>query len=242
MPHSRGCAAEKMPLAQLGVTRQIPTGSLFSVPENLQSDVSLEAFLTSLATAHGLDLRGYKHGTLGRRFKKRMAQLGIKSRREYLEYLAEHPAEKNGLLDTVLINVTEFFRDPQAWDVVGNLVLPRLLRRKRPGEVFRAWVAGCASGEEVYTLAISIAEYLGDRLQDFDINIYATDVDDQALEIARRGDYPAERLRRIPARLREQYFRSPKFTRIKPEIRRMVIFGKGDLVHDAPIPHVELIV
>jgi two-component system CheB/CheR fusion protein len=212
------------------------------MPDTHHPDLKLEAFIEGLAAERGLDLRGYKLGTLERRFKKRMAQLGVKSLRDYLDQLRANPAEKNALLDTVLINVTEFFRDPQAWDVFANSVLPHLLRLKRPGETFRAWIPGCASGEEVYSLALLVAEYLGDRLPELDIKLYATDVDDHALDMARRGEYPSDSLRRLPSNLRGKYFRGPKLTRVKPEIRRMVIFGRGDLVHDAPIAHVELII
>jgi two-component system, chemotaxis family, CheB/CheR fusion protein len=242
MQQSSGFRKRIVPLAQLGVRRPNPTGSLFCVLHIPHPDLSLEAFVEALAAERRLDLRGYKHATLERRFKKRMQQIGIHNLRDYLKHMQENPPEKNALLDTVLINVTEFFRDPQAWDVVGDSVLPHLLRHKRPGESFRAWVAGCATGEEVYSLAMLVAEYLGERLPELDVRIYATDVDDSALDIARRGEYPPERLRRLPPHLRGRYFRQPKHVRVNAEIRRMVIFGRGDLVNDAPIPHVELIV
>jgi two-component system, chemotaxis family, CheB/CheR fusion protein len=205
------------------------------------SELNLKDFVANLAAERELDLRGYKHTTLERRLRKRMAQIGIKDYSEYLQRLREDTAEKNHLLHTVLINVTEFFRDPQAWEVVANNIIPHILRQKHAGEPFRAWVAGCATGEEVFTLAIIVAEYLGDRLPEFDIKIYATDVDDNALKIARRGEYPHERLRRLPEALQTKYFSGVKTLRINREIRRMIIFGKSDLVHDAPISHVDLL-
>jgi two-component system, chemotaxis family, CheB/CheR fusion protein len=204
--------------------------------------IELAEFVEKLAIERYLDLRGYKHSTLERRLRKRMAQLGINDLQTYLGHFAENPDEKNRLLDNVLINVTEFFRDPQAWDIMANKVVPHLLRDKRPGESFRAWFAGCASGEEVYTLAILIADYLGDRLPEFDIKLYATDTDEDALNTARRGEYSPGRLRRLSADWKNRFFHGAKMPRINREIRRMVIFGRNDLVHDAPISHVELLV
>src|SRR5689334_24684841 len=106
-----------------------------------------------------------------------MSQLSLSSYDTYIEYVRDHSDETNQLLNTILINVTEFFRDPAAWEVIGEDILPYLLKRLRTGDSFRAWVAGCSTGEEVYSLAILIAEYLGSRISEFDIKIYATDVD-----------------------------------------------------------------
>src|SRR5262249_3634876 len=117
-------------------------------------DVSLQNLIDELVASRALDLRGYKHTTLERRVRRRMSQVNVPSFGQYLDKVREDSREVNELLNTVLINVTEFFRDPQAWDFIREEVLPRTFKTLRPGEVFRAWSAGCATGEEPYSLAI----------------------------------------------------------------------------------------
>ena len=204
--------------------------------------MNLEEFLQFLAEEREFDLRGYKPNTLERRIRKRMGQLALPDYTTYVDYVRANPSETNQLLDTILINVTEFFRDPEAWDVIANSILPFLLKRLRTGDSFRAWVAGCSSGEEAYSLAILVAEFFGPRITEFDIKIYATDVDDSALNTARRGEYPAERLRRVRPEWRHKYFSSATLPRVHRDIRRMLIFGRSDLAQDAPISHVQMIV
>ena len=116
--------------------------------------MKLEEFVDFLAEERDFDLRGYKPTTLERRIRKRMGQIAIPDYEGYIEYIRGNPGETNQLLDTILINVTEFFRDPGAWDVIAGDILPYLLKRLRTGDSFRAWVAGCSTGEEVYSLAI----------------------------------------------------------------------------------------
>lgn len=204
--------------------------------------MKLDELLHFLAEERDLDLRGYKPTTLERRIRKRMGQLSLADYDAYLEHIRAHLDETNELLDTILINVTEFFRDPAAWDVIAEDILPYLLKRLRTGDSFRAWVAGCSTGEEVYSLAILIAEYFGPRISEFDIKIYATDVDDDALNVARRGEYAPERLRRVRPEWRHKYFSNVKIPRVNRDIRRMLIFGRSDLAQDAPISHVQIIV
>jgi two-component system, chemotaxis family, CheB/CheR fusion protein len=208
----------------------------------MTDDFSISELVHILAEERGLDLRGYKHSTLDRRIHKRMAELNIRSITDYVARIRGDEDETNELLSTVLINVTEFFRDPQAWEVLRQSVLPQLLRRLRPGDVFRAWSAGCASGEETYSLAILIADVLGPKLGDYNVKIYATDIDEDALATARSGEYPAERLRRVPPELRERFFYGKRSLRVTREVRRTVIFGKGNLVSDAPISHCNIVV
>ncbi|PYV87524.1 MAG: chemotaxis protein CheR [Acidobacteria bacterium] len=205
-------------------------------------DVSLKDLLQELAENRGFDFRGYKRTTLERRFRKRMFQLNIGSYAEYSKYIRQKPDELNQLLNTILINVTEFLRDQPAWEVLRSEVLPPMLKQLKPGAAFRVWSAGCASGEEAYSVAIILAEFFGARLSEFDIKIYATDIDEESLAIARRGEYAADALRHIRASWREKYFGGRGPLRINREIRRMVIFGRSNLIHDAPISHVNLLV
>ncbi|HZU23153.1 MAG TPA: CheR family methyltransferase [Terriglobales bacterium] len=205
--------------------------------------LTLAQLVHGLAADGGPDLRGYKPTTLERRVRKRMQELGIPDFAEYLEFVRKTPEEPAALLNTVLINVTEFFRDPQAWESLRTQVLPALLGSLRPGDSFRGWVAGCATGEEAYSVALLLAEHFGDELGQFDIRIYATDIDEDALNSARRGEYPAERLRRVRPQLYEKYFvRSGSMLRASRDLRRLLIFGRSNLVSNAPISHCQLCV
>jgi len=206
------------------------------------ADLSLKDFLSQLAEERGLELRGYKHTTLDRRIRRRLSQLKIGGLQQYLDFIAGHPGEINDLLNTVLINVTEFFRDPQAWQVLRKNILPRITRTLRQGDSLRIWSAGCASGEEAYSAAITVAEHFGHQIEDYEIKIYATDIDDDALNTARRAEYPARLLRRVPQELRKKYFTGDKTMRLARGVRRLVIFGKSNLASDAPISHVRLLI
>jgi two-component system CheB/CheR fusion protein len=203
--------------------------------------VRLTEFLEVLVAEARIDLRGYKHTTLERRLRRRMDAVHAATFDDYLEIVRRKPEETNALLETVLINVTEFFRDPQAWDVIGEKVLPELTRDLRPGHSLRAWVAGCSTGEEVYSLAILLAEHFGPRIAEFDVKIYATDVDQDALNAARRGEYANEKLRKMRPQWRERYF-SGTSPRVNRDLRRLAIFGRSDLARDAPISHVSLVI
>jgi two-component system, chemotaxis family, CheB/CheR fusion protein len=205
-------------------------------------DLLLKDFLWQLAEQRGLELRGYKLTTLDRRIRRRMFQLQIGGFREYMEFLICNPGEITDLLNTILINVTEFFRDPQAWEVLRKNILPSLSCGLRSGDSLRVWSAACASGEEAYSVAIVIAEHLGSRIHDYDIKIYATDIDDDALKTAQRAEYPATLLQKVPAELREKYFIGDKLLRVGREVRRLVIFGKSNLASDAPLSHIKLLI
>ena len=210
-------------------------------PQHITQQATLADLVQELAEERGIDLRGYKHTTLGRRIQRRMQQLGIASYQEYLEYVREHEGESGELLNTVLINVTRFFRDTQAWDTLREEVLPVLFRNRPIGSPFRVWCAGCATGEEAYSTAILLCEYLGQRIKDYEIKIYATDHDDDALTIARRAEYGPERVRGMRPEIREKYFLGETTLRVVRDVRRMVIFGRSNLLSDAPISHVDLL-
>jgi two-component system CheB/CheR fusion protein len=203
---------------------------------------TLRELLQELAEQRHFDFRGYKKTTLERRFRRRMFQLSLGSYAEYGDYIREHPDEVNGLLNTLLINVTEFFRDPPAWEILRHEILPPLLKRIKPGHSFRAWSAGCASGEEPYSIAIMLAEHFGHRIRDYDVKIYATDIDEEALNAARRGEYSLEAVKHVRSEWREKYFHGKESLRVNRELRRLVIFGRSNLGQDAPISHVNLLV
>jgi two-component system, chemotaxis family, CheB/CheR fusion protein len=208
----------------------------------MSDDVSLKELLQELAEQRGFDFRGYKRTTLERRFRKRMFELSIGEYAQYGEYIRKNPEEIDKLLTTILINVTAFFRDPPAWEILRHEILPPLLTQLKPGSSFRAWSAGCASGEEAYSIAIILAEFFGPRISEFDLKIYATDIDEEELTKARRAEYSTEAMRRVRAAWQEKYFHGKDRLRVNREIRRLVIFGRSNLAHDAPISHVDLLV
>jgi len=202
---------------------------------------TLKELVGHLAEERGIDLRGYKVTTVERRVRRRMQQIGISSYGEYRDYIGRDPGETAKLLDTVLINVTRFFRDTQAWDVLSETVLPMLFKDRPPGRSFRVWSAGCATGEEPYSVAILLCEMLGPRIKDYEIKIYATDHDESALNTARRAEYPADSLRGVRPEIKAKYFTGGKLVRVARDVRRMVIFGRSNLLADAPISHVDLL-
>jgi two-component system CheB/CheR fusion protein len=209
----------------------------------MNDDLTLQELVSTLAAEQGPDLRGYKLASLERRVRRRMSEVGVPSFRDYLDFARSKPAENLSLLNTVLINVTEFFRDPLAWQCLRDEALPLALSELQPGDPLRIWSVGCASGEEPYSIAIAVSEYLGAALADYNIKIYATDIDEEALNIARRGEYLVEKLRRIPTPLREKYFTGRgSVLRINREIRRLTIFGRSNIISDAPISHCNLVV
>jgi two-component system CheB/CheR fusion protein len=201
---------------------------------------TLKDLVHRLAEERGVDLRGYKVTTLERRVRRRMQQIGISSYDEYLQYIARDPGETAKLLDTVLINVTRFFRDIQAWDALAE-VLRAIFKRRPPGSSFRVWCAGCATGEEPYSVAILLCELLGPRVKDYEIKIYATDNDENALNTARRAEYLPEALRGVRPEIKAKYFTGERLMRVARDVRRMVIFGRSNLLTDAPISHVDLL-
>jgi two-component system CheB/CheR fusion protein len=171
-----------------------------------------------------------------------MDAVGLSSHEEYLDHLVLHPDEFTQLFNTILINVTSFFRDPDAWAYLQRELLPPLLQR-REGQPIRIWSSGCASGEEACTIAMILAEALGvDEFRDR-VKIYATDVDEEALAQARHATYTARELEPVPVELREKYFETSNNRFIfRKELRRTLIFGRNDLVQDAPISHVDVLV
>jgi two-component system, chemotaxis family, CheB/CheR fusion protein len=190
--------------------------------------------------SRGFDFSGYKPASLQRRLSKRMREVEIDTPSDYQDYLETHPDEFADLFDTILINVTSFFRDRPAWTYLADEVLPQLLRND--SEPIRVWCAGCATGEEAYTIAILLAEALGEERFRERVKIYATDVDENALDHARHATYSKQVVKGVPQEYLERYFvAGPQDYSFQPDLRRSVIFGRNDLVQDAPISRVDLL-
>ena len=199
--------------------------------------------LLMLKETRGFDFTGYKPSTLQRRIRRRMAALDLATFSQYRDYLELQPEEFTALFDSMLINVTSFFRDPAAWQALSEAIIPELLHAKGARAPVRVWSAGCATGEEAYTLAIILTEALGPEQFRERVKIYATDLDEEALQQARAGVYDLRALDDVPEHLRGIYF-EPAGTRraFRRDLRRQVIFGRNDLTHDAPISRVDLLV
>jgi two-component system CheB/CheR fusion protein len=207
------------------------------------TDPAFEALLDYLKRSRGFDFTGYKRGTLQRRVSKRIGEVGVPHCAEYLDYLEVHPEEFAFLFDTILINVTAFFRDAPAWEYLASDVIPRIIASKKPNEPIRVWSAGCASGEEPYTLTMLLAEALGTSAFRQRVKIYATDVDEGTLTSARRAIYDARAVESVPPELLGKYFEHTNtHYAFRPDLRRSVIFGRHDLVQDAPISKLDLLV
>jgi two-component system, chemotaxis family, CheB/CheR fusion protein len=206
-------------------------------------EVNLEALLDFVKRNRGFDFTGYKRSSLERRIRKRMEEVGTESYAEYLDHLEVHQDEFAFLFNTILINVTAFFRDAATWEYLRGDVIPRLIAARPADATIRVWCAGCASGEEAYTIAMVLADALGESAFRERVKIYATDVDEEALQSARQASYSAKAVEAVPDDFRERFFeRYDSRYVFRQDLRRTVIFGRNDLVQDAPISRIDLLV
>ena len=202
----------------------------------------LESLLAYLKDNRSFDLTDYKRSSLTRRVEKRMSQVRVGSFGDYQDYLEVHPDEFQTLFDTILINVTSFFRDKPSWDYLAAEVIPRIVQAKSSGELIRIWSAGCASGEEAYSLVMLFAEEMGIEKCRRWVKVYATDADEAALVQARHGHYSAESLKSVPPEFRDKYFEANGGGySFSTDLRRLLVFGRHDLLYDAPISHLDLL-
>ena len=194
--------------------------------------------------SRGVDFRGYKKSSLRRRVTRRMEEVGSDSFTAYHGLLEADPREFNELLNTVLINVTSFFRDVEAWTALRNEVVPAIVERSRQSrQPIRVWSIGCASGEEPFSVAMAFAEVLGVEAFCETVKVYATDLDEEALRAARHATYTQRDIENLPPELLERYFeRSGNNFVFQRELRKCVIFGRHNVVHDAPISRIDLLV
>ncbi|MFL5401490.1 MAG: CheR family methyltransferase [Gemmatimonadales bacterium] len=207
-----------------------------------EADPEWAGLLGYLLNARGFDFHGYKPASLSRRIRKRMDAVGIQSFAAYQSYLEVQPDEFATLFNTILINVTAFFRDPAAWEVLRDSAIPQMVAGKPASEPIRAWSAGCASGEEAYTIAMILAEALGDDVFRERVKIYATDVDEEALNAARHAAYSERQVEGVPPQLLSKYFEHVDGLYLfRKDLRRQVIFGRHDLINDAPISRIDLL-
>ncbi len=195
-----------------------------------------------LRNAYGIDFSLYKPTTVTRRIERRLLLNQSIDFDDYVEQIESNPQELNLLYHDLLIGVTQFFRDREAFDLIEKQVLPELLRKLTGDEELRIWVAGCATGEEAYSLAILVHEQLEVTGRKASAKIFATDVHQSSLDVASAGVYAESALSDVSAERRQKYF-SPKGKRyqVTPELRQMVVFAEHNVIKDAPFTRLDLI-
>jgi len=208
------------------------------------SDKSLEEIGAILKAHENFNINQYKPGTIQRRISRRMSLTNIMKYDEYLKKLRVDEEERRQLTKDLLINVTDFFRDPDAYEVIEKKVIPDILDNLSKKDDVRVWVAGCASGEEAYSLAILLLEALQKTGEQNEIKIFATDIDQRAIATARKGVYSESMAREVPKKYLEKYFikiENDHRYKIKREVRDLISFAVQNLATDPPFNHMHLI-
>jgi two-component system, chemotaxis family, CheB/CheR fusion protein len=208
-------------------------------PEQAE-DPHFERLLQFLKESRAFDFTGYKRPSLIRRVRYRMRELGVGNFEEYQDVLQLNPDEFTALFNTILINVTNFFRDEEAWRALRDELLPEILARSDRGPV-RVWSAGCSTGQEACSIAMLLHDLMGSEFRER-VKIYATDIDEDALNYARQASYTEREIRGLPDSYRERYFdlAGGRYV-LTPDLRRSVIFGRNDLTRDAPISRIDVL-
>jgi two-component system CheB/CheR fusion protein len=202
----------------------------------------IKRVLIQLRSITGHDFSLYKQSTIHRRIERRMFQHSIDDIDVYVRFLKENPAEVHTLFRELLINVTSFFRDPEAFTVLKTEVLPYLCKDKIEDSSFRVWVAGCSTGEEAYSIAILLREFMDETRREFRVQIYSTDLDDEVINIARAGVYADNIAQDItPERLRRFFIKDDTGYRVKKELREMVVFAIQNVIKDPPFTKLDLL-
>ena len=207
-----------------------------------QDAAALASMLRFVRSRCGYDFQAYKDGTLMRRVRRRMSRHGLRAPAEYLEVLRADSNEANQLFRDLLISVTSFFREPAAFRYLENEVLPALVSGKQPGDQIRAWVPACATGEEAYSVAMLLLEQVERTGKRYEVTVFGTDVDEQALEIARAGVYDDKSTADVGAeRLRRFFIEDGQNCRVSKELREAVVFAPQNALTDPPFSKLDLI-
>ena len=219
----------------------LKTIELPASPDKLEDP--LRDLLAHVSSQTNIDFRNYKSSTILRRIGRRMAVTHNTTVKNYADFLRTRPEEVKELVRAFLIKVTGFFRDPEAFDVIRTLIIPELIQRgNENGRTLRFWSAGCATGEEAYSLALLIADHLGPEFPEWNVKIFATDLAEDALAFARRGLYPETVLTDLPEDYRVRFFeRIDHGFRVSKALRQVVIFGQQDITRGVPFPRIDLV-
>ena len=206
------------------------------------ADETLQKIFVLLRNISRVDFSFYKPGTIKRRIARRMFLRKIENLQGYLQYLRKNPEEIEALFNDVLINVTGFFRDPDAFEILRKQAFPQILKNRESNNSIRIWVPGCSTGEEAYSLAIVLLEYMGDNASNAQIQIFATDVSDSIIQKARAGIYPESIAMDITSeRLRRYFVKADGGYQISKSIRDMCVFAKQDIAKDPPFSKLDMI-
>ncbi len=207
-----------------------------------QGEGELGKILRLVRTATGVDFTHYKHGTLARRIKRRMALRGFEKLEDYSRELEQNRDEAAALCENCFITVTSFFREPAVFEELKSRVFPTLVRDRAAGDPIRIWVAGCASGEEAYSIAICLTEFLDETKADFPVEIFATDISEIAIEKARAGMYAGAAIAHVsPQRLERFFTRSERGHQVAKIVRDKCVFARHNLAQDPPFSKLDLV-
>ncbi|MBD2457664.1 PAS domain-containing protein [Nostoc sp. FACHB-87] len=221
------------------VTHPLSSQTVEPLPK---SEAALPTIFAMLFTATGVDFTHYKQTTIKRRIARRMVLYNLESLEDYVEYLQNHPDEVQALYYEILISVTSFFRDPDAYQALKERVFPVISQGKSVDEPIRIWIPGCATGEEVYSIAISLMEFLENVLPKPAIQIFATDINETAIEKARLGIYKPSQIVDVSAeRLRRFFNQVESGYQISKPIRELCVFAKQNLISEPPFSNLDLI-
>ncbi|WP_461490849.1 CheR family methyltransferase [Pontibacter sp. HJ8] len=233
---------EEMPQAIGNLVKEPHNGDGETELVNHETESSFLLILDMIHERSGIDFSNYKRPTIIRRISRRMALTNIVGLIDYLDYLQLHPEEVEILSKDLLIGVTKFFRDEEAYKVLANEVIPVLIDMKNFNGQLRVWVAGCSTGEEAYSLAILIREYMDIVKKELEVKIFASDIDREALDFAGKGVYPLSSLSGVSKdRLQRYFVKEDGKYRINQRVRRMVIFAPHNVINDPPFSKVDLV-
>src|SRR5581483_2266144 len=204
--------------------------------------VILERLLLLLRQQTGVDFTQYKQPTISRRLHRRMVVRKSENLAEYLRFLQKDPNELNALFDDLLINVTDFFRDPDVFEAAKREAFPSIVQNRKQPHTIRAWIPGCSSGEEVYSLAIALTEFLESQDLGCTIQMFGTDVSDRTIELARKGVYSESAVLNVsPERLRRFFVRTDSGYQVARHIREMCVFSRHNVAKDPPLSRMDVI-
>ncbi len=236
--------AEELPARIVAYLRRTPLIARTEAALEEKTQSALDKVVILLRSHTGNDFSCYKRNTLYRRIERRMGIHQIHKMSAYVRYLQENSQELNLLFKELLIGVTNFFRDPTVWEQLGRQAIPALLAGRAPGQALRAWVPGCSTGEEAYTLAIVFKEAVESLKPkgNYSLQIFATDLDKDAIDKARQGLFPANISADVsPERLSRFFSKEAGSYRVRKEIREMVIFAPQNLIMDPPFTKLDIV-
>ncbi|MDD4969329.1 MAG: chemotaxis protein CheB [Paludibacter sp.] len=235
--------ANELPVKLQEFMKNIPLVK-FNMEVEIKDQSSLEKIIILLRNHTGNDFSLYKKNTVYRRIERRMSVHNIEKISNYVTFLQENLKEVDILFKELLIGVTNFFRDSAVWENMANVIIPAIISKQQEGAILRAWVAGCSTGEEAYSLAIVFKEAV-ERIVPhggYSLQIFATDLDNEAIETARKGLFPLNIAADVsPKRLSRFFVSSEDGYRINAEIREMVVFAKHNIILHPPFTKVDIL-